>query len=128
MNKLSVILAALSITITASSCTYSLQPSVRRDIEAHMRSKHDRFRTCYEQALSSDKDLEGRMTVKFTVEKNGDFDKVQVAESNLKNRELEECVISQTNTLKLDSADTQPVLVSYQLRFERKLVSVFPAQ
>jgi hypothetical protein len=124
MYKLSAIIAAVFIATTAAACSSSLKPSVRKDIEVRMKSKHDRYQACYQQALAGDRDLEGHLTMKFTVDKDGRFDGVQVTDSSLRNRELEECVVSQTSGLRLSKGDKKEILVSYQLNFERRIVSV----
>ena len=53
----------------------------------------NRFRFCYEQQLSSQPDLGGRVAVQFTISATGAVTQARVAQSTLGNEQCESCIV-----------------------------------
>ncbi len=64
--------------------------TIRRVIRAHI----NEVKKCYETALQRDPSLEGRVLLKFTIEKTGDVTAVVVQDSTLKDPSVGQCIVA----------------------------------
>ena len=117
-KKLATLVAVLGITMTVGACASELSPKVKKDIQERMESKHPRMQSCYEESLESNSSTSGTMTLKFTVNKKGKFEKAKVTKNTIGDSSLEECVVAETEKLKLKKKNKSPVLVTYKLKFK----------
>ena len=54
-----------------------------KKIQALLRTRYEPFRVCYERALAKDPQLEGKVTVRFTIQRDGSVTDLAVVESQL---------------------------------------------
>lgn len=96
-----------------------LGKGVRTDIQNQMESAREPMAQCYADALERNADLVGTMTVSFVVQaKSGQFSNVQTRRSSLEDQEMEQCVINQVSSLKLQTPQKSKVAVdAYPVRF-----------
>lgn len=68
--------------------------AVRRVVQAGMRE----IRSCYERQLNKNKGLEGRIVLAWVIAEQGKVLSARVKNSNMNNKELEECMIGRLKT------------------------------
>lgn len=93
------------------------QSQVQPVIQAHARP----VSRCYEDALSRDPNLSGRMEVKIVVGEDGSVTSVVLKASTLRDEAVEKCVLEQLGKLSFDKPEGNGmVIVSLPLRFEQQ--------
>ena len=95
-----------------------LGDNVRKDIAARMQTVQDPITGCYRDALQRDRKLRGQMVVSFSATaKTGQFQDVRVTRNDLRDPELDRCVIEQVSSLALAQPQKTTVSASYPLDF-----------
>lgn len=83
---------------------------VRRIVRAHI----NEVRYCYNQGLTRDPDLEGEITVEFTVGLDGNVEEAEAAETTLDDDAVEACVTKAVKRWKFPRPEgDEPVGVTY---------------
>jgi hypothetical protein len=90
-----------------------LPPEVIRRI---VRQNNSRFRLCYEQGLKNSPGLQGRISVRFVIGRDGKVATVS-ATDDLANPSVRECVVNVFRTLRFPQPEGGIVTVSYPLVF-----------
>jgi hypothetical protein len=86
-------------------------------IQSVVRKSYDDFRTCYEQGLARNSKLEGRVSVRFVIERDGSVQHSSNAGSELPDAEAVKCVITKFLALKFPPPDGGIVTVVYPIMF-----------
>lgn len=74
---------------------------------------------CYEKALLIEPNLEGKITVKFSISASGSVSKSQIVEKTLSNENLESCVLKTLSSWKFPKPEgVEEVLVTYPFVFK----------
>ncbi len=85
------VIACLALCFVASGCKN--QGSLSSDQISSVVSQHSaEMRQCYDKELQTQHDLAGKVEVKFTIASNGNVDDVTIADSTLKNANVENCL------------------------------------
>ena len=111
------LLAAVTLLGMLGACGSDLSPSVKKDINATVATRHDKMQECYEDALERDSNASGKVTLRFAVNE-GEFSRAKVVKSAVKDRAFSRCVAAQTATLKLKKKNEGKVVVTYRLAFK----------
>lgn len=91
----------------------------REAIRARILRHMDRIRSCYERARLRRPELEGRMTLRFTVSPAGYVDTLNLESSELNAPEVEECVMGEVRRIHFPPpAGGGVVEVTYPFRFQ----------
>ena len=88
------------------------------EVARALRRRAGSFRGCYEIQLRKFPDLEGKLTISFTVTPLGTVDAPKVKESSLDNEDLETCLLRQLIRLRFAKHETPAV---YQINLEFKV-------
>jgi hypothetical protein len=87
-------------------------------IQAVVRADFDRMRECYEIALSKKPNLQGRVTSKFLIDRNGAVARVADGGSDLPDHGVVQCVLREFGSLKFPHPDGEGgVVVVYPIMF-----------
>jgi hypothetical protein len=105
--------------LVLAGCAHSgMSASVRQDITARMESAKPTITDCYAKELKIDRKLRGTVDLSFeTTPKTGDFDKVTVTRDDMKDPQLEQCVVTAVDGLKLAQPVKSKIAVTYPLDF-----------
>lgn len=89
----------------------------RETIQRVVRQNHGRFRVCYERALNANPSLEGRVSVRFVIGRDGAVSSVANAGSSLASGEAVSCVLRAFYGLSFPKPEGGLVTVTYPLSF-----------
>ena len=92
----------------------SLPPEV---IQRVVRQSFGRFRACYEDGLHGNPNLEGRVTARFVIARDGSVATVQSGGSDLPDSRVVACVLHAYGSLTFPAPKDGVVRVSYPLMF-----------
>jgi hypothetical protein len=87
-------------------------------IQRIVRQNYGRFRMCYEQGLSRNPNLEGRVQVRFVIGRDGSVSNVQNGGSDLPDSGVVNCVISAYYGLSFPQPEGGIVTVVYPIMFQ----------
>ncbi len=87
-------------------------------IQRIVRQNYGRFRMCYEQGLSRNPNLEGRVQVRFVIGRDGSVSNVQNGGSDLPDSAVVSCVISAYYGLSFPQPEGGIVTVVYPIMFQ----------
>jgi len=87
-------------------------------IQRIIRQNYGRFRSCYEQGLSRNPNLEGRVQVRFVVGRDGSVANVQRGDSDLPDSGVVGCVVSAYYGLSFPRPEGGIVTVVYPIMFQ----------
>jgi hypothetical protein len=87
-------------------------------IQRIVRQNYGRFRNCYEQGLSRNPNLEGRVQVRFVIGRDGTVSNVQKGDSDLPDGGVVSCVVSAYYGLNFPQPDGGIVTVVYPIMFQ----------
>jgi hypothetical protein len=82
-------------------------------IQHTIRLNHARFRDCYDAGLRADPTLEGRVAVKFVIDRTGNVESAQDGGSDLRDREVVRCMVDVMKDLTFPALDASIVTVVY---------------
>ena len=114
MKKIAMIAVLASFAI---GCGAEMSNATKKDIQRRVQSQNNAFERCYEEALETDDQTTGHVTLVFLVTPDGKFRQVRVARSTVNDSRLEQCVVAWTRGLRTDSEVAVPVAVTYRLNF-----------
>jgi Ca-activated chloride channel family protein len=86
-------------------------------IQRIVRQNYGRFRVCYQNAAASNPTLQGRVTVKFVIDRNGGITTASDGGSDLPDRGVIDCVVRSFTNLAFPQPEGGIVTVSYPLQF-----------
>ena len=72
----------------------------RKTIKKVVRVYYSHFKYCYEKQLLKNPELEGKVVIKFLIGADGKVQKAEIAETTIKNAELEKCMIGAAKRMK----------------------------
>jgi len=105
---------APSIRETTPIVCGRIEPEVIRRV---VRLNEGRYRACYERGLRTDPSLQGRVTVKFVIDRTGAVGVAADGGSDLPDEAVRRCVVSSFLSLSFPSPDTGAVTVVYPIVF-----------
>ena len=103
-----------SVRMGAVSVSGRLPPEV---IQRIVRQNFGRFRLCYENGLRSNPDLQGRVSVRFTIGLDGNVGLAANGGSDLPDGNVIACVVRSFNGLTFPAPDDGIVVVTYPIVF-----------
>jgi TonB family protein len=86
-------------------------------IQRIIRQNYGIFRACYEAGLAKQSDLEGRVIVRFVIERDGSVSDVRDERSTIPDPDVVACVIGSFGKLKFPEPDGGFVTVVYPIMF-----------
>jgi Ca-activated chloride channel family protein len=86
-------------------------------VQRIVRQNFGRFRLCYEQGLSRNPNLEGRVIVRFVIERDGSLSNLSNAGSDLPDSAVVSCVISAYSAISFPQPERGIVSVVYPIEF-----------
>jgi len=105
---------APQVRMGATSVSGRLPPEV---IQRIVRQNYGRFRMCYEQGLSRNPNLEGRVSVRFVIGRDGSVSNVANGGSDLPDSGVVSCVVSAYYGLSFPQPEGGIVTVVYPIMF-----------
>lgn len=87
------------------------------EIQRVVRSQFDRLRKCYEQELKLDPVLEGKVSTRFVIDRNGKVPEARTTVSGRLPLWMGHCVESVFRSLQFDQPDGGIVTVTYPIMF-----------
>jgi hypothetical protein len=87
-------------------------------IQGSVRARFGAFRECYEAALVRDRDLRGRVAVKFKIDREGRASRVQDGGSDLPDADVVACVVQGFTALRFPKPEQGVVTVVYPIIFK----------
>lgn len=91
----------------------------REIIASYIKSQLGQILYCYERQLSANKDLFGKVAVKFTIGANGQVEAQQIGDSTLKNATVEGCILNKVAQWKFPNPEGgTKVIVTYPFLFK----------
>jgi len=77
-------------------------------------------RHCYEQALKEDPALQGKVTLKWTVNDKGIVTKSSIAETDIPNLQFSQCVLTHLKSIQFSKAKRfTKAMIEYTMRFHK---------
>jgi hypothetical protein len=86
-------------------------------IQRIVRQNDGRYRFCYQRALQNNPNLEGRVTVKFLISRDGSVGYAADGGSDIPDRGVSQCVVSAFQSLSFPAPDSGVVTVVYPITF-----------
>ena len=86
-------------------------------IQRIVRQNSGRFRLCYEAGLRGNPSLEGRVAVRFIIDRQGAVSIAQDGDSDLPDTSVRKCVVQSFFNLSFPAPDSGTVTVNYPLVF-----------
>lgn len=106
--------AAPRVRMGAVNVTGRLPPEV---IQRIVRQNFGRFRLCYEQGLTQNPNLEGRVTTRFTINASGEVAGAQNGGSDIPDASVVSCVVNAMSGLSFPQPEGGSVVVAYPIMF-----------
>jgi hypothetical protein len=101
---------------TAGGCTATVSGRLPPEaVQRIVRQSFGRFRLCYEDGLRSDPQLEGRVSVKFVIDRQGGVSMAADAGSDLHDESVVSCVVRGFQALSFPAPESGIVTVIYPL-------------
>ncbi len=88
-------------------------------IQRIVRQNFGRLRMCYQRGLERDPGLEGRVAVKFVIDREGEVSMASVAERSLDDESVAQCVARTFHTMSFPKPEGGIVTVVYPIVFEK---------
>ena len=102
---------------TKATEVLAARDSAAEAIQRIVRANSGRFRVCYEAGLRSNPNLEGRVTVKFVIGRDGGVQVASDGGSAIPDAGVKQCVVSGFSSLSFPPPDNGVVTVVYPLMF-----------
>jgi TonB family protein len=88
-------------------------------IASYIKSQLGQILYCYERQLSARPDLFGKVSVRFTIGSSGQVDEQSIADTSLKDKLVESCILQRVGKWKFPAPDGGTrVLVTYPFLFK----------
>jgi hypothetical protein len=89
----------------------------KTNIEKVVTSRAGSFRFCYEAELQLNPTLSGRLTVQFTISRDGTVPTATILDSTIRNRKVEQCVLKTFHGMRFDKPTGGVCVVKWPLKF-----------
>lgn len=89
----------------------------REQIERVVRRHQRGIRYCYERELQDDSELEGQITVNWTIDLDGTVSRRSIEENTMGNRDVESCILREVGRMRFPEPDGGMVVVRYPFTF-----------
>lgn len=100
------------------SAASSASNDVELDVIGYLARQHAKIKTCYEMGLAVDPSIEGKITVKFKVNRRGKVRRARVMHSELP-RSVERCILHTLKKLDFPDQEDPSVVFEYPFIFGR---------
>jgi len=111
----------ISLALGVAGCSFAARsPDIYRDdTRAVLETKNEQIKTCYDEVLKTNKEAQGKVTVKFTVAKDtGAFSNVAADPAGTTApEELTKCVLDALQGLALTPGDKSEGLATFVYEF-----------
>ena len=104
-------------TITRSTTTAVVDPVNRNDVDSVFIHAYRWLQPAYHKALSRNKDLEGRLTIRLNIRPNGTVANVSVVSSTLNDAALEKRLLDIIKSLRFSDGNFKEWSNTYTLNF-----------
>lgn len=84
-------------------------------IQSIVRTHYPEFERCYAAGLRRDPELQGRIQIRFVIERDGSVGNVTTAGSNLLDTEVSRCIVSESQLMHFPAPDGGIITVVYPL-------------
>ena len=92
VTKVSVVAICLALGFSTLGCA-KLNPKTEGQIYSALEAKQEAFKKCYEDALTSDREIEGSMKIALNFDpKSKRPEKVEIKNTAIQNEDLKKCV------------------------------------
>lgn len=120
---------AVLLVLFVVSCSRSAEPSKNADaeppagrlppeqIQSTVRGQYGIFRKCYEAGLARNPNLEGRVIVRFVIDREGAVSLSNLKESTLPDEQATKCIVDGFRALTFPRPDGGIVTVVYPIMF-----------
>ena len=116
--KLCGSLGAFAMIALTPACGGSLSQVVKNDLEKQLALTHEPIAACYAKALEKNEKLTGKLLVKFKVNEGSKAPtQIEVSSSDVKDPELDKCIMLEAQDLRLSEAPDITIAVTYPLEF-----------
>jgi len=119
MKSITVVVGLVALLGLLSSGCGTLNPNTQPQIASAVQAKEKSFRACYASALRRNRNLKGRMTIEFRVDKDsGKVEDAKVVKSAIKDRTMKKCVVKVANGMSVPEAPGKYVDGVYEIDFQ----------
>jgi outer membrane biosynthesis protein TonB len=87
-------------------------------IKSTIQKNVTQLKTCYDQQLAKNPDLEGRMKIHFTIEEDGTVSGAGVEDGEMANRKLRECLEKTVSRMTFPASKAGKTQITYPLMFK----------
>jgi TonB family protein len=87
-------------------------------IQGNMSQRGQGLTQCYEKELKKNPKLQGKVTVQFTIEKNGKVSKAKIANSTLKSNAVHACLVTRVKNLTFPKPKNKAITIAYPFVFK----------
>lgn len=106
------------LTLAATGCSRGNKTALQADINKQLYARQPALSTCYKAALQRDKATRGTMTLGFNIPAESvQVGVVRVVNSEISDQQMQQCVLSKAQELKLSQPFFRPVEVTYPVSF-----------
>jgi TonB family protein len=102
-----------SITGRGSRAADRSQDAISRVVNKHA----DAIENCYKKEVRLNPNLKGSVTIQFTINPNGTVERARIADSTLRNREVESCIIRRVRSWRFKSIDSSEGEVTFKQKY-----------
>jgi hypothetical protein len=108
----------LATVAALGACGGPMSKETRADITAQMMVAQQPIGACYGTALQANRRLRGKITVRVvTAPGTGEFSTVQIVHDELRNPNINDCVVAELGRLRLSKPSKKALKFDYPLRF-----------
>ncbi|HEX5060550.1 MAG TPA: AgmX/PglI C-terminal domain-containing protein [Kofleriaceae bacterium] len=112
MNKLTLFIAAVSLSALAGACAkQGMTPAVRNEITAKLQSTQTPIQQCYARQLATNRKLAGMVVAQAAIAPDGQFGEVSLRRDEPADPVLRFCVVQEIAKLKLDKPTGERVVL-----------------
>ena len=115
----------LDIDVGLSIMSEEVMLSEKRDVNKfrnNLKRKISNVSYCYQDALTSDPNVDGNIRVNFTIGSNGQVHRARIENSSVGNRALNDCVLRRVKGTRFDEPPHDNFMISYTFKFQRGTV------
>ncbi|HVO29476.1 MAG TPA: AgmX/PglI C-terminal domain-containing protein [bacterium] len=87
-------------------------------IDQVLEAKRDYLYTCYTKALKKDPDIQGSLTMAFSVEENGTVRSGTISNSTIHSRDLEDCFVTRFKSIRFPPPDSGRLTLQRDFDFQ----------
>lgn len=117
MKNIAITAAWALILGLCAGCT-KINPNTEGQLQSALEAKQGEFKTCYEDALSRDREVRGTVALKLQINKEeGKVVKAEVEKTKIKDEEMNRCVAGAASSIELPEPPGVPVEGHYAVDF-----------